>query len=269
MKFVSEKVGGYHTVRGVKVWGYDLVEPKEKYSVSQYIKDARNIIKHIKSGGKLPILVGGTGFYIKGVVDGIETANIPRNSRLRESLVKFSIEDLFEKLANISAEKAASMNISDKKNPRRVIRAIEVAQWKMTNSDEVKNKNLKADTLFVGIKMNKKKLEEKIKKRIARRIEEGLEKEIENLLLSGIGWDTQSMQALGYKQWEPYLKGYVSRKKVIDDWFNAEKKYAKKQMIWFKKDPRIRWFEQSNANWREVMLQLVSDWINKDVNKKD
>ena len=141
-KIQDSRSGGYYLVGGVKIWGYDLVEPTEEFSVGKYVKIARKIIKDIwKSrqklthsggqGGKLPILVGGTGLYIKGVVDGIPTAAISKSKALRKTLEGKKSDELFELLAQLDPVRAASMNASDRKNPRRLIRAIEVASAKV------------------------------------------------------------------------------------------------------------------------------------------
>lgn len=127
----NSKLGGSYKVAGVPIWGYDLISPKEEFSVARYIKIAGKIIKDIWERDKLPILAGGTGLYIKGVVDGIPTAFIPKNIALRESLGKRGVRELFEILAEMDAVKAASLNISDKKNPRRLVRAIEIASSKL------------------------------------------------------------------------------------------------------------------------------------------
>jgi tRNA dimethylallyltransferase len=123
----DEKRIGFYRVSKVRVWGYDLVSPKERFSVADYIRIATTIIKDVWNRGRLPILVGGTGLYIKGVIEGIPTASVPRNESLRKSLGDKGVKDLFEMLARVDPIKAASMNISDRKNPRRLIRAIEVA----------------------------------------------------------------------------------------------------------------------------------------------
>ena len=133
-KYVSlAKLGGYYDADGIRIWGYDLVYPEKEYSVADYSKTARQIIRDIWKRKRTAIIVGGTGFYINVVVDGIQTAGIPKNESLRKSLEKLSVDELFEKLALLDSIKAASLNTSDKKNPRRLIRAIEIAQWQLTN----------------------------------------------------------------------------------------------------------------------------------------
>lgn len=109
---------GFYEVAGVRIWGYDLVDPRHDFSVAQYLKIAHGMIDEIAKRGNLPILVGGTGLYIKGVIDGIPTAEVPKNDLLREALGKRTTDELYETLANLDAMKAGSMNSSDRKSQK-------------------------------------------------------------------------------------------------------------------------------------------------------
>src|SRR3989344_2658803 len=120
---------GCYKIKGINVWGYDLVKPNEDFSVGQYIAIAENIIENIHDRKKLPIIVGGTGLYIKGIVDGIPTADIPKNMELRKSLENKDTSELYDNLVSLDPAKALSLNKSDSKNPRRLIRAIEVVKY--------------------------------------------------------------------------------------------------------------------------------------------
>ena len=235
-----------------KIWGYDLVDPKEEFSVAQYIQFARKKIAEIHKQKKLPILVGGTGFYISGVIDGIETAGVPKNENLREKLKSKSVAELFEMLAHLDPEKAASMNQSDKKNPARLVRAIEVASAKGV---KLRKKKARCEALMIGLKAPKEILDKRIEKRVERRIADGFEKEVEKLLADGASWNDQSMQAMGYRQWKN-----KNKKKAIADWQKAEKQYARRQMTWFKKDKRIKWFDITENDWQKSLEDTVSSW---------
>jgi tRNA dimethylallyltransferase len=120
----------FYEIGETRLWGYDLIYPTEEFSVGQYIEIVRRIIEDIWERNKLPILVGGTGFYIKGVVDGIATASIPKNLELRKSLKEESVKSLFEILTRTNSVKAKLLNVSDRNNPRRLIRAIELSEHK-------------------------------------------------------------------------------------------------------------------------------------------
>ncbi|MEM2145784.1 MAG: tRNA (adenosine(37)-N6)-dimethylallyltransferase MiaA [Candidatus Jordarchaeaceae archaeon] len=281
-KLKNFNLAKYYLVEGVRVWGYDLVGPKEEFSVAQYVEIARKIIKNILSRGKLPILVGGTGLYIKGVVDGIPTSLVPKNKKLRESLEKKEAEELFEILAGIDPNKAASMNLSDRRNPRRLIRAIEVASHKSKLNERPESTQSttsmiriidagNTDILFVGLTAPREFLYKRIDKRVRERLRLGLEQEIEKLLRQGVSWDSQAMQSLGYKQWRVYFdrpadsevlkrNEETERKRAIEAWKLVEKQYAKRQMTWFRKDKRIEWFDVGKTGWRKDVEKIVRKW---------
>lgn len=254
----------YYQISTVKVWCYDLVSPKEEFSVAHYEKIVREVISDVWRRKRLPILVGGTGLYIKAVVDGIETVDIPRNVKLRLLLERKSVDELFEQLAQIDPTKAASLNMSDRRNSRRLIRAIEISQSKYPRSKLPMNRLVSSESvMFVGLRTNKQNLEKRINARVMKRLESGFEKEVENLIDSGVTWDSQAMQSLGYRQWQKYYQGKESRKDVIDSWVRAETSYARRQMTWFKKDKRIIWVDVGKPNYRRQVEQLVRKWYYK------
>jgi tRNA dimethylallyltransferase len=267
----GSKLGGYYQIGGTKIWGCDLVGPKQEFSVAQYVKFTDEIIEDIWSRNKLPILVGGTGLYIKAIVDGIPTISIPKNRRLRKSLQRMKRTELFEMLAKIGPMKAASMNYSDKRNPRRLVRAIEVAQWKLKNKLKEDDSRKSFSALVIGLKAEKRVLSERINKRVKARVKMGLEKEIENLLKKGVAWKHQSMDSLGYKQWKSYFKKHLAREfpalerkkdrgQVVKRWGKEEGRYSKKQMTWFRRDKRIEWFDITSPEWQESVVELAKEW---------
>ena len=169
----SSKLGGYYKTDGLKIWGYDLISPGEEFSVAQYIEIARRIIKDIHRRKKLPILVGGTGLYIKGIVEGIPTAKIPQNRNIRKNLNKKTVEELFESLAFLDPIRAGSLNRSDKKNPRRLTRAIEVAIWKLKNIGlKLKDQKQNYEVLFIGLTASRDILYQRVEKGFCRELRE-------------------------------------------------------------------------------------------------
>lgn len=261
---VKNKRIGYFMVKGIKVWGYDLVSPKEEFSVSLYLKIAEKIINNIFSRKKLPILVGGTGLYIKALVTGIPTVTIPKDIRLRKLLEKKTTKELFENIAQLDSIKAANMNSSDRQNPRRLIRAIEVANWRIKHNQVKEIETVpKNEVLEIGLKAEKEFLNERIKKRINYRLNHGMENEVQSLIAKGVSWNNQSMDSLGYRQWKGYLLGKKTKEDVVKQWFSDEKKYAKRQMTWFKKDKSIIWFDVSKSKWEFGIENKVRNWYYK------
>lgn len=246
--------------KGVRIWGYDLVDPKDDYSVSRYVKFATQAIKDISSRGKLPILVGGTGFYIKALIDGVETIDVPPNKFLREGLKDKNIKDLFEDLSRIDSLKAGALNISDKKNPRRLIRAIEIAQWRNENPIAQSHKKLVFKTLLIGLYSDHSILKRNIQNRVDKQIKDGLLSEIRKLLRNGVSWKHQSMTSLGYEEWKEFFAGLKSKEDVIEKIKRNQTRYTSDQLTWFKKDPRIIWINISQPGSQKRVEKLVKKW---------
>ncbi len=247
--------------KDVKIWGYDLVDPKEEFSVAQFLKFSGKAIPGIYRA-KLPILVGGTGLYIKAITDGIPTVFVPRNNDLREKLKSKSAGDLYESLSNLDSVKAASLNSSDQKNPRRLIRAIEIVQWRLSHGSEAHSvSGVSYDSiLFIGLFAPRNVLENRINTRVQDRIKRGIEDEIKKLLKNGVNWDDQSMMSLGYRQWRDYFEGAMNIEEVTSEWEREEKKYARRQMVWWKPDKRIKWFDVTSKEYPENVEKLAEKW---------
>lgn len=233
---------------GVAIWGYDLVFPNEEFSVSQYVEFAHRKISEIAAFGRLPILVGGTGFYIKAVIDGIDTINVPKNEGLRKEIGKFSVGALQTKLRKIDSGKFSSLNDSDVNNPRRLIRAIEVAEFNTISESVNQPVSVDRDVLFVGLQVSEGELRNRIEERVEERIKNGFEEEIEFLRKKDYFRFVPST-TIGYKDWPD-----------VEKWKREEFKYAKRQMVWFKKDKRIKWLGPASGE----IENYVRKWHNSD-----
>ena len=154
----------YYEIEGVKIWLYDVVKPNESYSVALWRECAQLVIEDILSRGKLPIIVGGTGLYIKSLTHHLADISVPRNEILRKELADEDAEYLWDYLQQITPKK---MNESDRKNPRRLIRAIEIAQPQKDTPLNPERSIL--NTLQIGLTAPKDKLIVRIKKRVRRR----------------------------------------------------------------------------------------------------
>lgn len=239
---------GKDTTTFGKVLGYDLVDPDEEFSVSQYAKFANNAIDKIYKQKALPILVGGTGFYIHAVIDGIDTIDISRDESLREKYKYKTSEELFDLLEKLDFGKANSMNNSDKNNSRRLIRAIEVAH-KITSKRNLSLPNY--DVLMIGLSTSLDELRRRVDERVEERIKIGFSDEVELLKKKGF-WDGAPSRTLGYKDWPN-----------IEKWKLEEFKYAKRQVTWFKRDARIKWFDVSKAGWEKEVELMAKKWYSQ------
>jgi len=258
---------GKWVVNGVPVWLMDVVEPDYRFNVGDYKKYADEVLENIWKRGKLPIVVGGTGFYIKALLDGIGTIGVEPDWKLRRILSTKNIKILGAELAKIDAERWEKMNESDRNNPRRLIRAIEIAKKIQNPKSKIQNYNskLKIDNLLiVGLKAPYRVLYERIDKRVEERVKQGIIEEIQKLIEKGYNWENSVLgSTLGYREWKDYFAGKLTKEEVICRWKFDEHNYARRQMTWFKKDPRINWFDITQEGWQTEVENLVKSWYSK------
>ncbi|MCK4781710.1 tRNA (adenosine(37)-N6)-dimethylallyltransferase MiaA [Candidatus Parcubacteria bacterium] len=218
----------------------DIVNPDQEFNVTIYKKMAVKAIKDIQKKGKIPFLVGGTGLYIKAVVDNIEFLKIKPQKKLRKELENKTTEQLFKIYKKLDLRGA---KLIDKQNKRRLIRAIEVCKaTKKPFWEQRKKGNPLFDVLQIGIKIEKEKLKNKIENRIGKMFKQGLEKEVKNLS-EKYGWKTWSMQTIGYQEWKPYFNKKITKKELQQIIALHTRQFAKRQMTWFKSDSRINWIK--------------------------
>lgn len=223
---------------------YDIVNPTDEFSVAHFVRLAHVAIDDISNRGKLPIIVGGTGFYLRALTREIDTIAIPPNQTLRKRLYAVSLTDLQDELQRVDPERWEKMNDSDRKNPRRLIRAIEVADAAGTTSGDV----LPSDVLWIGLTAPLSVL----KNRIAKRVWERLEKATTEVR-GGLP------PILGVDPLLSYVRGEKTKEDAISQWIQAEYAYARRQMTWFKNEPGIIWFDVAEP----IYLQNVEDMVQK------
>jgi tRNA dimethylallyltransferase len=247
-----DRVLKYYIVNGIKIWLYDVVSPDEPFNIAYWKEAADLVISDIHMRGGLPIVVGGTGLYIRSLLSELDLAAIPPNSILRNKFSDTNAGDLFDYLNKLDPSRAAAMNASDRKNPRRLIRAIEIAVAPVPPKPGVA---LCLDTLAVGLTADRAFIFGLIDKRIDRRMLAGAEAEMAQVI-NTYGRETPAMTALGYR-----VLDYPDR---IGKWAILEKQYVRRQLTWFKKQPGIVWFDIQKPDWPENCLDLVQNWYNKN-----
>lgn len=261
---------GTYTIERVPVWGLDLIEPDEAFDVSTFIPFAKELTKDIWRRRKLPIIVGGTGFYIKGLLNPYETVGIPVIANLRKELEKLPVRELQQRLKEINFQKWEQMNVSDRSNPRRLVRAIEVGEYKKVQSAKCQKQVAEKlytsylalrTVLWIGLIMEKGQLKQKIAQRVEERVNQGAVEEIKTLLNKGYGWDLPSMSAIGYRDLRPYLENKKTLEEAVEDWKLHEIQYAKRQLTWNKKEKQIVWFDVASKNWDNQLKLRVQKWL--------
>jgi len=262
-------IKGHWEIEGIPLWLLDIVEPNEEFSVAHFADLAWEKIKDIWQRKKLPILVGGTGFYIKAIIEDIPSKGIPPNWLLRGQLELKSVDSLFEELAELDSFRAGQVNSSDRQNKRRLIRAIEVARWRVSNRLQETKKLPQFDFLLIGLSTPLKNLYQKIDKRVDEHLQMGAENEVKKLLEKGFSWGLPSMSAMGYQEWRPFLDGKVKIEEILARWKFNEHAYARRQMTWFRKDRRIKWFDIQKKRWQDRVEKEVFIWYTQDNAKEN
>lgn len=254
---------GYYSIEGIPVWLLDLVSPKYQFNVADWLSCAQRVIKNLWKKGKLPIVVGGTGFYIKALVDGIDSLGIQPNEALRQELEKLTVAELQERLKQLDLETWNRLNQSDRFNPRRLIRKIEIALSR-EEAKTARPKRLRADYFLIGLTAPRKVIYQRIDQRVRKRLAGGLLEEIKDLLEQGVSWQDPGMDTLAYKEFRPLFENKTTLEETVERWRFDEHRYARRQLTWFKKEKRINWFDITNPNWQEAMVKKVKRWYSKN-----
>ena len=238
----------------------DVANPKKRFSVAQYKKLADKKIKEIIKRGKVPIICGGTGFYIDAVVKNITFPEVPPNEKLRKVLNKKTAQELFEMLKKLDKTRA---NNIDKNNKVRLIRAIEIAQ-KLDKVPKLQGATNSAMAEFVapyefikiGLFLPTDILKKKIEKRLLARIKIGMIKEIEKLHRQGLSWKRMEELGLEYRYTALYLQKKITKQEMIEKLNFEIYKYAKRQMTYFKRDKEIKWIDASK---KDLILRAMRE----------
>ncbi len=244
-------------MRGVKHYLLDVASPQRRFTVAQYKKLAQTAIKNIRRQGKLPIVCGGTGFYIQALVDDLAIPEVKPNLKLRARLEKLSAPQLFQQLKKLDLRRT---KIIDRHNRRRLIRALEILiitgkpvppldppQPSLKGgSDSPPLRGVRGDfnVLFLGIKPAPMELKMRIGKRLRKRLRQGLVAEVKRLRAQGLSWKRLDSFGLEYRWLAKYLQNKISYNEMAARLQADIEHYAKRQTTWFKRDPRINWIKK-------------------------
>ena len=239
-------------MRGIPHHLLDVVNPRVTFTVTKWKDMAEKIIADIVRRGKLPIIVGGTGFYIQAIVDDISVPEVKPNKALRAQLEQKTAAELFVLLQKLDPRRAQEI---DAKNPRRLIRAIEIARELGNVPDLKKEGSKKYEILQIGIATDDKVLKEKIHKRLVARIKKGMVAEAGRVHKEGLSWKRMEELGLEYRSLARYLQEKITKKQMAEELTQAIWQYAKRQRTWFKKDKRIQWFPLKQKKSIEAVVE--------------
>ena len=237
-------------MEGIEHHLLDFISPSQRYSVADFKKDAIEKIDEIISKGKTPIVVGGTGLYVNSLIYGIEYPEIEIDMEYRSKLEEIAESEGLEKLYNqakeIDPEAIKNISVNDKK---RICRILEIyhstGKTKTEQEIESRKNGPKYDYLVFGINMDREKLYDRINKRVDIMLEAGLIEEVKQIVEKYKEFPT-AMQGLGYKEVVEYLEGITSKEEMIEKIKMETRRYAKRQLTWFRKTENIVWIDGLN-----------------------
>jgi tRNA dimethylallyltransferase len=238
------------------------IEPDGNYNVSDFEKQADEVIEKLLNRSLIPIVVGGSGLYIKALVDGIFDT-VDKDSEYREKLLNYKnqfgneyLYKLLKKTDPVSAERMLPQNW------KRVMRALEVYYlsgepiWK---HHERQKKENKYNFIQIGLNWDRETLYKNINDRVNLMIDDGLVNEVERLLADGYDKELNSLNTVGYKEIISYLNSESSLERAIELIKRNTRRYAKRQMTWFRKDDRIEWFDLDEQSELENISKIIAD----------
>ena len=238
----------------------DIVDFNENFSVSDFQKKAKSLIKDINNRGKLPIVVGGTGLYINSLCYNLTFQNQAKDVEYRKELEDTAadkgLDYLYKKLEKIDSASAKKI---DPNNKNRIIRALEINKTSTKENNRLREENNDYNLLYICLYMDRKKLYDKINNRVDKMIELGLIDETKDLIKDLDDYNFNSLKAIGYKEVISYLNSEISLDECIELIKRNSRRYAKRQFTWFRRDERVIWINKDCDNWKKDIENLMGE----------
>lgn len=243
----------------IKHYGLDLINYTENYSVKDFQSMARHAIDEINTKEKLPIIVGGTGFYLKACLYDYEFEDEIIEDDQFEELTN---EELYNKLKEIDPISLEKIHLNNRK---RLIRALNIGLKGQTKTEResIQNHQPIYDTFLVVLDLPKPILDERIEIRLNNMFNTGLKDEVSNFFKSPETWNYQSFQGIGYKEWKGYLLNQMSLDEVKEKIIISTRQYAKRQLTWFRHQFKAYWYKPNEEN-EKLLLKDINEWLKKE-----
>ena len=239
----------------IKHYLVDFVSPEKRYSVSEYKEDASKAIEEIINKGKTPIIVGGTGLYLNSLIYNIQYNEMEVDLNYRRELEKeaeeYGLEVLYNRAKEIDPEAMEKVSANDKKRITRVLEIYNATGRNKTELEKKSRKEVSYNYLIFGINMERSILYDRINKRVDIMLEQGLIEEVKNLINKYSNMPT-AMQGLGYKEVKEFLDGNIRKEEMIEKIKMETRRYAKRQITWFKRIENIIWLDGLNKTEENV-----------------
>ena len=249
--------GKIKDMQGIKHYAIDCLDVHDNYSVYDFQKLSRKYIDEISQRNHLPMIVGGTGLYIKASLYDYEFS---LDKQEKGDYSAFSNQELYDKLMEIDSVSAQKIHIN---NRIRLERALDIAaNGEVKSAKEAKQQHhLLYDALIIGCTMDRTILYERINQRVLMMAKEGLKEEVTNLLVNGATFDDQPMKGIGYRQWQDYFVNKKSEEEVIGEIQKCSRNFAKRQYTWFNNQLNVHWVNMLDDKAINDMYILIKEWL--------
>ncbi|UQK60824.1 tRNA (adenosine(37)-N6)-dimethylallyltransferase MiaA [Ezakiella coagulans] len=249
-------------MQGIKHHLIDIKEPYENYSVKEYREDAFNIINELHAENKIPIVCGGTGFYINSLIYDMNLDDNSQDDFVREKIYEIyeekGIDYIRDALFYIDKKSFDRINVNDTKRNIRAIEYFICTGNKFSDTfNSIREINNNITFSYYALEMQRDLLYDRINKRVDLMLEEGLIDEVKNLMSNGITKDNQSMQAIGYKEIIKYLEGEWDYDFAIDKLKQFSRNYAKRQLTWFRNDSNVKMIDVNEFNNVSEVVKFI------------
>lgn len=246
----------------------DIKNPDEYYSAGQFGREARERIDTVFARGRQPIVVGGSGLYIRALVDGLFEPGI-KDERIKQSLKKqahdLGVAELYGRLQRLDPETAARLHATDTQRILRALEVYEITGVPFSKFLERPPASANFVPLLYGLTMERSTLYERIEERTDRMLARGFLNEVRDLRRRGYGPDLNAMNTVGYKEADLFLDGELSHDEMVRLFKQRSRNYAKRQLTWFRKDERIKWFQVDSGDFMAVLMrELGQDLLHQE-----
>jgi tRNA dimethylallyltransferase len=231
----------------------DVADPGDRYDVLRYQRDSRAALADIRARGRTALVVGGTGLYVRALLDGLDLASLPHDPTVRGRLEADDVATLHDRLRAIDPDTAARV---DPRNRRRLVRYLEVAT--IVGGPVTRRRDASIAALRIGLRPPREVLIAAIERRVREMVDAGVLDETRALVARGIDPRLPSMSAHGYVHWAAFLRREVDLETAIGLTARDVRAYSRRQMTWFRRDPAIRWFDPTATDPLEDIVEAAA-----------